>query len=95
MFEASVDGQPYDTERWGQYFRPAGVNAPAGATDEAPAPAASAPAALAPRQAPAPVAEAAPWEEDAAEAAAAPIAKPAGTQKAEDILAMIRSRQVK
>jgi hypothetical protein len=25
MFEASVDGQTYDTERWGQYFRPAGV----------------------------------------------------------------------
>jgi hypothetical protein len=44
----------------------------------------------------APVAEAAPWEEDAAEAAAAPVqavAKPA--QKAEDILAMIRSRQQK
>jgi hypothetical protein len=31
MFEASVDGQPYDTERWGQYFRPAGVQAPGGA----------------------------------------------------------------
>jgi len=25
MFAASVDGQAYDTERWGQYFRPAGV----------------------------------------------------------------------
>jgi hypothetical protein len=34
-----------------------------------------------------------PWEDDAAEAAEAPIAKPA--QKAEDILAMIRARQVK
>jgi hypothetical protein len=95
MFEASVDGQPYDTERWGQYFRPAGVNAPAGGGDEGAAPAAPAPVARSTPVA-APVAEAAPWEEDAAEAAAAPVqavAKPA--QKAEDILAMIRSRQQK
>ena len=94
MFEASVDGQPYDTERWGQYFRPAGVNAPAGSTDES-----AAPAAATPRPTPvaaAPAAEAAPWEEDAAEAAAAPIIKPASTgQNAQDILAMIRSRQQK
>jgi len=98
MFEASVDGQPYDTERWGQYFRPAGVNAPAGGAaadaDEiatpAPAPAAR-PAPVA-----APAAQSAPWEEDAAEAAAAPVVKPAGgNQKAEDILAMIRARQAK
>jgi hypothetical protein len=92
MFEASVDGQPYDTERWGQYFRPAGVNAPGGSTDEtATATPAAAPAA---RPAPAaPVAEAAPWEEDAAEAAAAPVTAPKATQNAQDILAMIRSRQ--
>jgi hypothetical protein len=94
MFEASVDGQPYDTERWGQYFRPAGVNAPAGGGDEGSAPAAPAPAAR-PTPVAAPVAEAAPWEEDAAEAATAPITKPAasGNQSAQDILAMIRSRQ--
>ena len=97
MFEASVDGQPYDTERWGQYFRPAGVQAPAGGS--------SAPAAH--EDAPAPVAKAAPvatpkaetpaWEdEDDVPAATAPVAKPAaGGQKAEDILAMIRARQQK
>jgi hypothetical protein len=97
MFEASVDGQPYDTERWGQYFRPAGVQAPAGGS--------SAPAAD--EDSPAPVAKAAPvatpkaetpaWdEEDDAPAATAPVAKPAaGGQKAEDILAMIRARQQK
>jgi hypothetical protein len=90
MFEASVDGQPYDTERWGQYFRPAGVNAPAGsaAAEDAPAPAA--------RSAPAPVAN---FDEevDAAEKsfAAEPVAAPKPAQKAEDILAMIRSRQQK
>jgi hypothetical protein len=94
MFEASVDGQPYDTERWGQYFRPAGVGAPGGGTDDT---ATAAPAAAAARPTPvaAPVAEAAPWEEDAAEAAAAPIAAPKATQNAQDILAMIRSRQQK
>jgi hypothetical protein len=26
MFEASVDGEPYDLERWGQYFKPAGMS---------------------------------------------------------------------
>jgi hypothetical protein len=94
MFEASVDGQPYDTERWGQYFRPAGVNAPGGAAatnDDAEA----APAA---RTAPAakPAASSPAWEDDAAEAAASLVTKPAaGNQKAEDILAMIRARQAK
>ena len=94
MFEASVDGQPYDTERWGQYFRPAGVQAPGGGSNsdaETPAPA---PAPVA-KAAPAPVAETPAWEDEPAEASA-PVAKPAApTQKAEDILAMIRSRQQK
>ena len=26
MFEASVDGQSYDVERWGSYFKPVGLN---------------------------------------------------------------------
>ena len=95
MFEASVDGQPYDTERWGQYFRPAGVQAPAGG---------SAPALAVDEDTPAPVAKpalkvAAPvsdFDEDDAPAPTAPVAKPAGGgQKAEDILAMIRARQQK
>jgi hypothetical protein len=34
MFEASVDGLPYDNERWGAYYRPYGLEAPAGATAE-------------------------------------------------------------
>jgi hypothetical protein len=42
------------------------------------------------------VAETPGWEDDAAEAAAAPVVKPAATgQNAQDILAMIRSRQNK
>jgi len=90
MFEASVDGQSYDTERWGQYFRPAGVNAPAGsapATDEsAPAPAAKA--------APAPASTSSDFDdEEDAPVATAPVEAKPSTQKAEDILAMIRARQ--
>jgi hypothetical protein len=85
MFEASVDGQAYDTERWGQYFRPAGVNAPAGSSTPAPA-AASAPA-------PASVSSNFDDEDDAPVASAPIEAKPAAATNANDILAMIRSRQ--
>ena len=88
MFEASVDGQSYDTERWGQYFRPAGVNAPAGSS--APATDETAPAT---KTAPAPVATSSDFDDEEPAVASAPVeAKPA-TQKAEDILAMIRARQ--
>lgn len=87
MFEASVDGEPYDPERFGAYYRPSGMAAPSGVSvQSAPAPAASAtptpePAQAAPEPDPQP-----------AEADEEPKSN-AGTQKAEDILAMIRSRQ--
>jgi hypothetical protein len=95
MFEASVDGQPYDPDRWAQYYRPWGLEAPAGAT----AAQTSAPASVARAPATAPVAESntAPWEDDAQEAATAPITIPKATSsdKAQDILAMIKARQNK
>jgi hypothetical protein len=89
MFEASVDGQSYDTDRWGQYFRPAGVAAPIGSSTPAPAtvdadediPAAK----------PAPVASSEFDDEPAV--ASAPVAAKPSTDKAQDILAMIRARQ--
>jgi hypothetical protein len=87
MFEASVDGQPYDTERWGQYFRPAGVNAPAGSTADSNSD--SQPANAAPAPAPASGFD----DEDDTPMASAPVSAAKPTQKAEDILAMIRSRQ--
>ena len=95
MFEASVEGQPFDNERWGQYYRPWGLDAPAGATAEKPNVSAgtSTPARVA-----TPVAESAPWEADAQEAANAPVQVPtqtASSDKAQDILAMIRARQTK
>jgi len=96
MFEASVDGQPYDTERWGQYFRPAGVQAPAGGS----APAVTVDghgdvhevAAKPALKVAAPVSN---FDDEDAPAPTAPVAKPAATGKAEDILAMIRARQQK
>jgi hypothetical protein len=87
MFEASVDGEAFDMDRWGQYFRPAGM---AQRTGDPNTPAATTPA-PAPQAAPAPVAETAP----APEATPAPAAEaaPAASGKAEDILSMIRARQ--
>ncbi len=93
MFEASVDGEAYDAERWSNYFRPAGMQARTGDPQNrtsAPAAAPAAPTATdtgwkepapaaTPEPAPAPTAEAAPAEENAG--------------GAQDILAMIRARQ--
>ena len=89
MFEASVDGKPYDTERWGQYFRPAGVSAPAGTStahtvvdEDIPAPAVKA--------------TPSPFDDNEPAVASAPVAPAStSTQKTEDILAMIRARQQK
>jgi hypothetical protein len=88
MFEASVDGQSYDTERWGAYFRPAGVAAPAGLAapvvdEDVPAPAVAKPAPVATSD----------FDDEEPAVATAPVAAKASTDKAQDILAMIRSRQ--
>jgi hypothetical protein len=82
MFEASVDGEPYDTERWGQYFKPAGMSQATGdpVAQSKPAPASSSND-----------------DEDEPAAAPAPAATQeapaAGGGRAEDILAMIRNRK--
>jgi hypothetical protein len=92
MFEASVEGQAYDVDRWGTYYRPWGVEAPAGARPQAAAPVAPAPVQAA---APAPAAPAASdtgWQEPAAAPAAAPAAE-ADKGSAADILAAIRARK--
>ena len=89
MFEASVDGEAYDPERWGNYFRPAGMAARTGDPNMAASPQATATS----QSAPAPAAEAAP-EPTPAPAAEAPAAEaPAASGGAQDILAMIRARQ--
>ena len=92
MFEASVDGQSYDTERWGQYFRPAGVTAPAGSTNES---ATATTGYIAPAAATQTVpATSSNFDDEEPAVASAPVeAKPASSDKAQDILAMIRARQ--
>jgi hypothetical protein len=83
MFEASVDGEAYDMERWGQYFKPAGMSQATGDPNKPAARAASAPVDEHIDDTPAPAVSAAP-------AAAAPAGD---NSRAQDILAMIRNRQ--
>jgi hypothetical protein len=94
MFEASVDGEAYDLERWGQYFKPAGLGSATGDPNKAAAPRAVASAAASVESS-----EELPWE-DSAPAAPAPKAEAApaaggsdSASRAQDILAMIRNRQ--
>ena len=82
MFEASVDGEAYDADRWSQYFRPAGVSAKTGD----PVTPAAKPAASTSN-------DTAVTEEPAAKEEPAVAEDTKTTGGAEDILAMIRARQ--
>ena len=89
MFEASVDGEAYDADRWSQYFRPAGMQARTGDPQVAASPQATAVSQSAPvAETPTPVAET-PTPTPATEAAT----EAASGGDANDILAMIRARQ--
>ena len=83
MFEASVDGEAYDMDRWGQYFKPAGMSAATGDPNKP----VSAPAADdgddEPTTVPAPKVT----------APVAPAASNESASRAQDILAKIRARQ--
>jgi hypothetical protein len=89
MFEASVDGEAYDMDRWGQYFKPAGMGQATGDPNKSAAPRATVAAPVAAAE------EDAPWEEPATPAVKATPAAPTGesASRAQDILAMIRNRQ--
>jgi hypothetical protein len=96
MFEASVDGEAYDPDRWSNYFRPAGMAARTGDPNVAASPRATATSQSAPS-----------YEEDddipfksteEVKQAAAPAPQKAampeaGGSGAMDILAKIRARQ--
>ena len=94
MFEASVDGEAYDPDRFGQYFRAPGMSAPTGDPNKGATAPTAAPASPAPTPAQEPVAEAtpAPVAETATTTASATEDKPS-SERANDILAMIRNRQ--
>ena len=85
MFEASVDGEAYDPDRWSQYFKPAGMSAATGDPVAKSTPTSSVeeddePATTTAASAPAAKAE-------------APAAGGESASRAQDILAMIRNRQ--
>jgi hypothetical protein len=92
MFEASVDGEAYDPERFGQYFRAPGMSAPTGDPNKGASAPAAAPAAPAPTPVAEPVAETVAQPAPAATTASASEDKPS-SERANDILAMIRNRQ--
>ena len=75
MFEASVDGEPYDPERWAAYYTPPGVTRTGGNATSAPAPASAPVVTSAPavESTPAPVVETAP----VVEATPAPVVETA------------------
>jgi hypothetical protein len=85
MFEASVDGEPYDMDRWGQYFKPAGMGQATGDPNKPAARVAAPVAAIAD--------EDLPFEADPTPAAASAADAGEGSSRAQDILAMIRNRK--
>ena len=95
MFEASVDGELYDPTRWGQHYKPYGLDVPAGTS----APATPTPTAPKVEE----VKEVAPAETTPVAETPTPTPTPAPTtaetpadapkSDAADILAMIRSRK--
>lgn len=86
MFDASVDGEAYDPDRWGAYYKPYGLEI-AGAPASAPSTSSSAPNVSAHDE----------IDEDVA-TATQPVSVPKtspSSEKAQDILAMIRARNTK
>lgn len=101
MFEASVDGHPYDMDRWGQYFRPAGLIVQNGSSgpvfdedDDSGSSAKSQPKST-PKPVESTVRQSRVDEDDDPPFAADPPKAAAGSQRTEDILAIIRARQNK
>ena len=95
MFEASVDGRPYDSDKWGAYYRPYGLAVPEGSSN------ASSTQHVSPtvidtvpthgsHSQPIPD-EDAPFE--TSEPVVVPKAQSTSSDKAADILAMIKARQ--
>lgn len=100
MFEASVDGMPYDPDRWGQFYRPAGLKIEKSTKTQVQG------ASLAPTVAPSKQETSpsqAPWdgeenfdaESPAPVAPVAPVVKPTESVGKQDVMAIIRARQQK
>lgn len=92
MFEASVNNEPFDVARWGQYFRPAGVSVQS-SDDNTSSKVISMPAVSKP--APVVQTQSAPFDTDEEDVAPVTSTAPvgSGSSKAEEILKMIKARQ--
>jgi hypothetical protein len=107
MFEASVNGEAYDPDRWANYYKPAGLQTGSGNNgddnESTPTPVAQRPVLSSVPKASTPpsTVESAPWEDEdeGTSTASAPVApaapKAASSDKAAEILAMIRNRPTK
>jgi hypothetical protein len=92
MFEASVDGEAYDMDRWGQYFKPAGMRSATGDPNKPSSSQSAAPSAAPSVAAPA---DDLPFEPDTPSAPPATTStdSPENSNRAQDILKAIRARQ--
>ena len=92
MFEASVDGEPYDPDRWSNYYKPVGLQT----SDRASTAAAAAPAPSVSDDTEDEPVVSSPVKVDTRTEepteANTPVTAKASSQRAEDILAMIRNR---
>ena len=100
MFKASVDGELYDPKRWGQHFKPAGVNLNLTTSVVSADVAAAESSFKEPARQARPVSVAKPTvvvddEDDTPFETADATAAPEGKKNVNDILAMIRNRQQK
>jgi len=108
MFEASVDGQAYDQERWGNYYRPRGLAAPssgsAQSSDDSAKASKPSPAKVVSKPAPVvneDIDDEIPFDtgvDSGTMVASTPVetkSEGTGGRRAEEILAMIRNRQKK
>lgn len=91
MFEASVDGKPYDNDKWGAYYRPYGLDAPAATVTETSTLTVSNKKATVDGHGDVQDVE----EEPAKASEPVVVPKSTSSDKAQDILAMIRARQQK
>jgi hypothetical protein len=89
MFEASVDGEAFDSERWGQYYRPSGMSAATGDPNTR-----TAVKAVVADEDDIPF-DQTPVVTKSVSPAVTTESKPSGSGNANDILSMIRARQSK
>ena len=93
MFEASVNGEPYDADKWSAYYKPAGMASTAGSKQSNDESAPVVKPVTESRPAPAATHDDPPFEVDEPEVTAPVTAAKPASQRAEDILAMIRNRK--